>query len=1579
MKLNRLITGVMSVVMAAIVAGCSGSDTGSAKTSANSKSTAKQMSEILPITTAPDNQLNPQVVYLADKNIYFSVWEDYRNRNGSGSDIFGQFINPDGTLCSSAFSIITAPGDQTVPQVAYRQDKAGSDSKLVVTWQDSSGSTTYGYLKYASISSGLPSSTLSGATYSCTPLTPPPLVSAPVTVGYTSVKDYQYAAPIVKKEIVFSTYSSYNYYNSKSFTTTRRPLVPGPNAVRLRSLNSNTLDDIDTTSSFAVSLVDDGNGDMNATSGNSQYYYRGSVNYNSGLINFYNFVPSGTGKTTKYYQIDYEVYSQNADYHNEKLLSRKSPKIVYDSARDEFWLAWIESRDINNLFSTTCWGVPFTWVAGENTFAGYLRMKGSDPSVIVTNGNGTTEADLLRNHETSTARLISASASALTITRTYEFFSAINNVNIASDNSSPETLFAWEGIRQKGVLTCNLDPITGIITSSFASSNYDDGRVHVYGLFDKQILLPSTDSSWIDNTDVKKCLPGAPCTGTNPSISVDDASSPRKFFVAWEDTRDGVNNRIFGQIFYSGGSFYNNNMQISNAITPQDTSFAGSRQTRPAALYDAVNQRFFVAWQDSRNGAISSGNIDVYGQNIDPGGSLSGGNFVIATNIANQLAPAIAYDTLTKQFLYVWKSGETGTSDIYEQLYSIRNSQITLLNMDNTPLTPTLLDFAIPKAVAVGTAAYKSFKIRNTGIAPLTIESVSVPGTIVFSATPVIDSLKPAILPPGSELPITVTYTPVDGTSSAAVVIKSDAADVSVDLNGLGVTPILTPSKSNLTFTNTNVGEKQMDSLIFTNSGTTDVTIKSISGLSGTSAFSLALPPDYSPFLQTFPKTITAGNSLELFILFAPTEISTFKDYEVSIITDSPATNQIIKLNGTGVQAKLTTEPSGTPLDFGSTAIGNTIPKTFRIKNTGNKNLTVNSLTVSGSTAFKPVIPASLLFVPNEFVDITVQFSPTTNGLYSGTLSIVSDGGNATITLSGQGTAGVITLSPSQVDFGITSLNQAVTNVVTVSNTGNAPLNITEITSPGNALFTTSFAGTLPTKLNPGASPILINVTFKSGQQGYSTSGFDIKTDAYNGNQTVSLQASTSSLAITTSSLPAATSGLVYNQTLSASGGAQPYLWSLVTPNGGALPAGLTIDPNTGKITGTPTGEGTYVFVIQVNDASGLSSKKTLSIDVPGSGGSSLVLFMDSGSNPLSNTPYSFGNQLKGYSVTSKFKIMNNSQSAIAFNGASVFKPSTTTVESSYSSTLPTVSTSVAPGGVLDFSITFTPKSLISYPAQLVVTDTNGGKYTLNLTGTGSGVSVSVDTSSETNAYVSSFASLNSSEYSVVNKPANLVVNKAVDMVIRGVSVGGTVPVTVTLDSIPANALFYKVTNNKWLQFTPDSVDSVNKTISYRVKDSTAAGDSASDMDSDPTPTIIHDPVVVATIGSSSNVTTTTPPPSSGGGTGGGGGSGGCFIATAAYGSYLDPHVMALRNFRDHVLLQSEPGTNFVAFYYKHSPPIADFIAQHDILRLIMRVALTPLIFVVKYPLAAALLFVLVGTWLIRRKISVNCYTESSR
>ncbi len=124
---------------------------------------------------------------------------------------------------------------------------------------------------------------------------------------------------------------------------------------------------------------------------------------------------------------------------------------------------------------------------------------------------------------------------------------------------------------------------------------------------------------------------------------------------------------------------------------------------------------------------------------------------------------------------------------------------------------------------------------------------------------------------------------------------------------------------------------------------------------------------------------------------------------------------------------------------------------------------------------------------------------------------------------------------------------------------------------------------------------------------------------------------------------------------------------------------------------------------------------------------------------------------------------------------------------------------------------------------------------------------------------------------------------------------------------------------------------------------------------------------ITAAVSGSSN-------PSSSGDTGGGG----CFIATAAFGSPVEKHVRMLKDFRDDYLLKYKVGRMFVNVYYKYSPPIANIIAERDNLRVLVRIGLIPLItfcYVLIYmslvqQIAVAFLLTsgLVLTWHVRRK-----------
>jgi hypothetical protein len=88
---------------------------------------------------------------------------------------------------------------------------------------------------------------------------------------------------------------------------------------------------------------------------------------------------------------------------------------------------------------------------------------------------------------------------------------------------------------------------------------------------------------------------------------------------------------------------------------------------------------------------------------------------------------------------------------------------------------------------------------------------------------------------------------------------------------------------------------------------------------------------------------------------------------------------------------------------------------------------------------------------------------------------------------------------------------------------------------------------------------------------------------------TITIAAATP-LAISTKAVASGVQGVYYSYELDASGGVTPYTWSL---SSGSLPAGLTLDPNSGQIYGQPRAYGHYSFTVGLSDGSTLEPLST--------------------------------------------------------------------------------------------------------------------------------------------------------------------------------------------------------------------------------------------------------------------------------------------------------------------------------------------------------------------------------------------------
>src|SRR6185503_9942198 len=129
----------------------------------------------------------------------------------------------------------------------------------------------------------------------------------------------------------------------------------------------------------------------------------------------------------------------------------------------------------------------------------------------------------------------------------------------------------------------------------------------------------------------------------------------------------------------------------------------------------------------------------------------------------------------------------------------------------------------------------------------------------------------------------------------------------------------------------------------------------------------------------------------------------------------------------------------------------------------------------------------------------------------------------------------------------------------------------------------TLLSGTLPDGLTLSSTGTINGTPTTAGTANFTVRATDASTPMpQTADKALSIVINAAALAVTTTTLPAGTVATAYSQSLAATGGTLPYVWTLLS---GTLPDGLTLS-STGTINGTPTTAGTANFTVRATDAS---------------------------------------------------------------------------------------------------------------------------------------------------------------------------------------------------------------------------------------------------------------------------------------------------------------------------------------------------------------------------------------------------------
>jgi gliding motility-associated-like protein len=483
----------------------------------------------------------------------------------------------------------------------------------------------------------------------------------------------------------------------------------------------------------------------------------------------------------------------------------------------------------------------------------------------------------------------------------------------------------------------------------------------------------------------------------------------------------------------------------------------GSGVTYSSVLIGDNEVKNFVI-KNSGTVALSMSDIQVNGDfaiaGAVPTSIAAGADDVVSIRFSPTVAGTITgkVTILSDGDIPVYEVNLSGVGITPTRIIGVTQASVILGNNSN-------LDFS---ATNVGSDVLKDLLITNSGNSLLTITNIQTTGD--FTLTTAI----PTSIGPGLNATVTVRFTPTVPGSRAGTFTISSNGDVSpyvVNLSGTGVdpTPVIVITEggvtlgngSNLDFSSIGVGADVLKNLLITNSGNTTLLI---SNLQVTGDFALA---------SAAPSSIGPGLKATVTIRFTPTA-SGQRAGVLTMTSNGNIPTYSINLSGTGIEpvpvieitADGSARPNGSELVFSSTLLDEEQVKDLVISNTGNATLNISDIQLTGDFALDSQAPSSI--APGLDATISIRFTPTAAGERTGALTISnnSDVPEFLINLSGLGSVpspvieviagGIGQGNGSDLDFSSTDIGSEELKDIVITNSGNAPLVITDIQVTGD-------------------------------------------------------------------------------------------------------------------------------------------------------------------------------------------------------------------------------------------------------------------------------------------------------------------------------------------------------------------------------------------------------------------------------------------------------------------------------------------------------------------------------------------------